>query len=202
MNQIVVTILFSKFTVAILEHIFDIDLVNQARPEAVPSFPTLMLELCGCNLLLEITSFYAHRLMHTSFFYRRCHKIHHEFTVPLPMASIYNHPLEHIVMNLTPVVVGIIVTSAHFPTAVIWMTINLICAVSDHANVHLPLFKSPRFHNHHHESFVGNYGITGLMDFLYGTDKHFRESKSYEKHSVIWFSSDSEKVRSGHVKPS
>lgn len=185
MNQIIVTILFSKCTLMIVENILKTDLVKHTKPDDNPSFSILMLELCCCNILLEITSFYSHRLMHMRFFYRNFHKIHHEFTVPLPMASIYNHPFEHIVMNLMPVFIGIVITRAHFPSVFIWMLINLICAVSDHANVHLPLLKSPRFHNYHHESFVGNYGITGLMDFLYGTDKHFRESNSYEHHSVI-----------------
>lgn len=152
----------------------------------VPSFSILMYELCASNVLLEICSFYAHRLMHHKLFYKRFHKVHHEFHLPLPMGALYNHPIEHITMNLIPIFIGPIILRTHFSTAIIWILINLSCAVTDHANVHLPLLKSPRFHNFHHESSTGNFGITGMMDFICGTDKKFRSSKQFNEHGIIW----------------
>lgn len=35
------------------------------------------------------------------------------------------------------------------------------------------------------DRFVGNYGLTGLMDYLHGTDKGFRETENFKK-SKVW----------------
>lgn len=164
------------------------DICEYVRPDKDLSFLKLIFDLCACNVLLEVSSFYVHRLMHTKYFYKRFHKIHHEFKLPIPMEAMYNHPGEHLVMSLLPVFIGPIVTRAQLPVSLIWTMINLISSVTDHANIHIPLMKSPRFHNFHHETSLGNYGITGLMDFIYGTDKHFRLSERSKDHRVIWSS--------------
>lgn len=185
-NQIPVSILFGKFIVFLIENVAKLNLIVYASPDKVPSFINLLIELCGSNVLLEISSFYAHRLMHHKLFYKRFHKIHHEFHVPLPMGALYNHPIEHVIMNLIPIFIGPFILRIHLSSAIIWLMINLICGITDHANLHLPLLKSPRFHNFHHESSTGNFGITGLMDFIYGTDKQFRASKRFKNHGVLW----------------
>lgn len=33
--------------------------------------------------------------------------------------------------------------------------------------------------------FSGNYGILGWMDYLHGTDKHFRKSEDFKKHKLL-----------------
>ena len=40
---------------------------------------------------------YFYRLMHHPLFYKRIHKLHHEWTAPIAMATVYVHPFEHIV---------------------------------------------------------------------------------------------------------
>lgn len=169
--------LFNKFLILIFEHVFKVDLGEYVRPGKDLSFMKLMLDLCVCNVLLEICSFYVHRLMHTKYFYKSFHKIHHEFKLPIPMEAMYNHPIEHVVMSLVPVFVGPIVLRSQLSVSLLWIMINLISSMTDHANIHFPFLKSPRFHNYHHETSIGNYGITGMMDYIYGTDRHFRSSK-------------------------
>lgn len=179
--------MFNKFIVFIIENFLEIKLTDFLEAENQPTFVKLLLDLCVCNILLEISSYLVHRLMHTKHFYKRFHKIHHEFKLPIPMEAMYNHPVEHVIMSLVPVYIGPVLIRTHFSVFFIWLFINLISAMTDHANIHIPGLKSPRFHNFHHENpSAGNFGITGLMDFVCGTDKHFRQSKKSKDHRVVW----------------
>lgn len=48
----------------------------------------------------EITDLFCFlfcRLFHHPFFYKRIHKIHHEWTAPIGVVSLYAHPVEHVV---------------------------------------------------------------------------------------------------------
>lgn len=52
-------------------------------------------------MFLHDTYFYwVHRLMHTRFFYRRMHKVHHDSKDPSPWAAFSFHPLEALVEAL------------------------------------------------------------------------------------------------------
>ena len=42
----------------------------------------------------EAVFYYNHRLLHLPWFYKRVHKIHHEFTAPIGLAAIYLHWFE------------------------------------------------------------------------------------------------------------
>ena len=44
------------------------------------------------------------------------HKFHHEWTAPVGVASIYAHPLEHLLSNLLPVFIGPFIMKSHLAT--------------------------------------------------------------------------------------
>ena len=39
-------------------------------------------------------------MMHLPLFYKRFHKMHHEWTAPVGWAYIYNHPIDHLVSDV------------------------------------------------------------------------------------------------------
>lgn len=85
-NQTVVGIPFTYF-------LYRLSLVigNSQALRITPTFPKLMLDLFLMGIVYEFGFYYFHRLMHHRFFYKRFHKIHHEWTAPVSTMAIYCH---------------------------------------------------------------------------------------------------------------
>ena len=95
-----------------------------------------------------------HRLFHHRYLYSRIHKIHHEWTAPVSIVSIYCHPLEHFFVNLLPILGGSLLLGDYFGNhlASLWLflmaaIINTTCT---HCGYHLPFLASPEAHDFHH----------------------------------------------------
>jgi methylsterol monooxygenase len=53
------------------------------------------------------------------------------------------------------------VAGAHSYTILLFEIFAVITTIGDHCGYHLPLQKSPRFHDYHHLTFTNNFGVTG-----------------------------------------
>ncbi|XP_048752717.1 fatty acid hydroxylase domain-containing protein 2-like isoform X2 [Ostrea edulis] len=153
-----------------------------------PAIPTFFLHLSGFVVIEEIGFYYSHRLMHSSFLYKRVHKKHHEWTAPIGLTAVYSHPIEMLVTNLIPFLCGPVVFGSCLVTALWWFAIAFTVTIIHHSGYHLPLLPSPEFHDFHHLKFTGNYGVLGVLDRLHGTDKVFRESSRFRKHRFVFSS--------------
>lgn len=152
----------------------------------LPLFSTTILHMLGFLVLVEIGFYYSHRLCHHRLLYKYIHKTHHEWTAPVGITAVYCHPLEHLVVNLMPVVIGPLVMGSHLSVTMLWHTIAILNTTVSHCGYHLPFLPSSEGHDYHHLKFNQNYGTLGFLDRLHGTDQGFRDSKSYERHYMIF----------------
>jgi sterol desaturase/sphingolipid hydroxylase (fatty acid hydroxylase superfamily) len=121
-------------------------------------------------MIMEVWFYYSHRALHWGPLYRRIHKVHHEFTAPTGLACVYAHPVEALLGNVLPVVLAPLLVRAHPLAGYAWYFAVLFATVRDHSGYDVwgdP--HQPMMHDYHHERFVGNYGVVGLLDWLHGT---------------------------------
>ena len=83
----------------------------------------------------EVIFYVIHRfILHSSWGYKYIHHIHHQFKIPNPFASIYAHPIEHILQNLLPLFLAWYVVGASIRMAVVW----IILATINSNRAHIP----------------------------------------------------------------
>lgn len=157
---------------------------NPCGPE-LPTFHWALTELAVFSILEELLFYYSHRLFHHPSLYKHFHKQHHEWTAPIGIIAIYAHPLEHMLSNTLPVIIGPVILGSHITTTSLWYCLALVSTTISHCGYHLPFLPSPEFHDYHHLKFNQCFGVLGVLDRLHSTDTKFRQTKQYERHVLL-----------------
>ena len=138
----------------------------------LPDAWTICRDVAVFILIEEFLFFHLHYLGHrSSLIYRNIHKLHHRFTSPAAFHVLYTHPVEHILVNLFPLVLGPVLMRSHPLLAISWMSLGQLSSLVAHCGYLIPLIPTNPLHDYHHEHFHGNFGVFGFFDFLYGTLK-------------------------------
>lgn len=132
-----------------------------------------------CN---DVLFYFAHRLFHYGPFYKHIHKKHHEFKATIGIASEYAHPIEGVIANLIPTLIGPVILGSHVTVLWIWLMYRIYETVDTHSGYVfdwslsqlLPFTGGRERHYFHHSHNVGCFG-SAYLDTIFGTDKAFRD---------------------------
>jgi sterol desaturase/sphingolipid hydroxylase (fatty acid hydroxylase superfamily) len=112
--QCLKTVLFNQYLIATpLDISLALLAMHLGRPPALritadlPSVRETVRDFGISIVVREILFYYSHRLIHIPVLYKRIHKIHHKFTAPIAPSAEYAHPVEHLVSNVLPIIVGL-----------------------------------------------------------------------------------------------
>lgn len=123
-------------------------------------------------ILHETMFYYLHRLFHTSFLYKRIHYLHHRWKNPWAISATYAHPIEHLFVNILPIVTSGLLANLNFTTMRVWHIFALFnTLISAHGGYKVFNRGKGSMHDLHHYEFNCNYGAIGLLDTLHETSR-------------------------------
>lgn len=135
---------------------------------SIPSTSTLLRDIVVWLAVEEIVFFNLHRWMHENkTMYKKIHKLHHIWTAPISYAAIYCHPLEHILCNIFPFILGPLLCGSHVMAAATYIFAGTIHTMGVHSGFWI--CDDNGMHDEHHRQFSCNYGVLGVCDELYGS---------------------------------
>lgn len=135
----------------------------------LPGPVEVMRDITLSVIIREILFYYIHRLFHHPSIYPIIHKPHHRFTVPVAPSAQYASVAEHLLANVMPIALPPLILNSHAVTLFLFMALELAKSVVVHSGYDF-LAEAGRKHDLHHEKFVVNFGLIGLMDWLHKTD--------------------------------
>ncbi|KAH9255730.1 hypothetical protein BASA81_006124 [Batrachochytrium salamandrivorans] len=144
----------------VFDHVLDIG------PD-LPSFWQVVRNYWTFACTYDIFFFYSHWALHTKTLYARIHKQHHEWKSPTALAAAYAHPIEYVLSNIAPAAIPLVFAKQHLLSFLLYAHVGLLVTLTDHSGYEF--INTSAAHNIHHRTFTSNFGVSGLMDRVYGT---------------------------------
>lgn len=124
-------------------------------------------------VLMDYCVYWAHRMLHLTFFYKHFHYIHHSFVATSPYVTTAFHPVEMFMLQ-TATFLPLFFIPLHAVSVGGILLYALIFNITDHSGVRLvsalPWQGPTAFHDDHHLHFHVNFGQHLMIwDRLHGT---------------------------------
>ncbi|KAL7311982.1 C-4 sterol methyl oxidase [Mucor circinelloides] len=161
-----------------------------------PAWQNMLPQLAIFFIFEDFYHYHMHRFMHWPPFYKRVHKVHHEYAAPFGIAAEYAHPIETMILGFGTIGGPLIyhaLTSLvfklddawglHLVTMLLWIVLRLFQAIDAHSGYDfpwslcnwVPFWAGADHHDYHHQAFIGNYASSfRWWDYLFGTDAKYR----------------------------
>jgi sterol desaturase/sphingolipid hydroxylase (fatty acid hydroxylase superfamily) len=146
----------------------------------LPAVPALLGYLLFAQVVNCWGFYWSHRLLHHPSLYW-IHKRHHAYTGTIGFAAEYAHPIEQILSNQGPTVLGCLLVGSHQLVWFVWLTSRLKETYEGHSGycfkgsllerVGLLSGSGSPYHDFHHSMNSGNFaGANGeYLDWFFGT---------------------------------
>mmetsp|Transcript_105436 Transcript_105436/g.157841 ORF Transcript_105436/g.157841 Transcript_105436/m.157841 type:complete len:195 (+) Transcript_105436:448-1032(+) len=152
--------------------------------ESFPGYAELIAHITFMMLCEDFTFYWVHRIFHHKSIYPYIHKIHHEHNNTVAISAEYAHPIEYLLSNLAPNIVGcaILGKRGHAITFYMYLMIRIFETIDGHCGYEfswspyrlLPFSASSTAHNYHHSNNIGNYGsFFTFWDTICSTNKSY-----------------------------
>ena len=169
-NQVAVQLPYTIF----LGQFMFIPLIGSERLLEIPAFSSVVKDLIMFAIVGEFAFYYFHRLCHANkFLFNNVHSLHHTFDAPFGFTTIYCHWFEHLLVNMTPVMLGPFLMRAPLATIMLWVSISTITSVGSHSGHSLLFMPSSEQHDWHHLHYNENFGLLGICDSFHNTNSKF-----------------------------
>jgi len=141
------------------------------------SIITVIIGVILLNIWNEIHFFLVHRLMHTKWFMKHIHIIHHRSRIPT-IYSVYSfHPIEAMLLSTVPFLLALVLQLSPVAIAIYPFT-SIVLNLIGHCNYRVWKTEGPTWfrlatsHNEHHVIGKQNFGFaSSLLDKLFNHKK-------------------------------
>ena len=103
------------------------------------------------------------------YLYKNIHYKHHKWVQPVAISALYAHPIELIICNYMPLLIGFFITKFNFYGALIMIAIGTLNALYVHSGYNFIIVKKPK-HYQHHRIYNKQYGVLGILDRIHKTN--------------------------------
>jgi sterol desaturase/sphingolipid hydroxylase (fatty acid hydroxylase superfamily) len=104
--------------------------------EEMPSNQTIIWQFFTFMVVEDCITTFTHTLLHSPKLYW-IHKKHHEYTTTISIAAEYAHPIEFILSNSIPTIIGFKVLAYFYPvhivTALTWLIYRILLTSDLHS---------------------------------------------------------------------
>lgn len=135
------------------------------------SIQAFFLKVFVGYIFADVMYYSIHRVLHWKYFYRRIHRLHHETQQSGPLTALDVHPLEYVFAQMSTELVSAWVVGATLPELCFLSSVAKVFAMYSHSRSDGKAWISVMEHEAHHRDGRHNFGVTGMMDWAFGTIK-------------------------------
>ena len=121
-------------------YLYSGEVAFEMKTESLSDSWTMFKQIAFCYLIEDVSFYFLHRMLHMRFFMRHIHYIHHQYFVTIGIASEYAHPVEMVLGNNLPFILGpmIIGKKCHLFTVLCWMFLRVTGTIEGHCGYEFP----------------------------------------------------------------